>query len=472
MKTSKIIAMASAAVVLSAFAGCGKTDGSSTAETTGTTVTTAATEPKVLNEADAEAVQEIDTGDEEKLENGTVKWLSFWDLNPANGKPKTVELELFETKYGGKIEYIPTTYDNKYIDLSTLVLGGDSPDIFPAADLDTFPGKVVAGMFDSWDDHLDFDADFWSTGAKKVSDQHMLGGKHYVAAVGTDAGCVMIYNKKTIEENSLSDPAKLLEEGNWTWDNFKNMCMEFSDRDEEKFAFDGWWFEINFLLTTGTPVISVEDGVIKSSLNSSAMERAENFMYDLKKNDLPFPHDEYGWNVFPNRISEGKTLFYPCGIWALYEADLSAYGEQGEIMFVPMPRDPEADAYYLPTGLDAYALCKNAPNPEGAAAFMKCKCLAVGDEKALEIAEKQYREDYGWTDEMIAMLAKTKELTGENPVIDLYAGVSPNVYEMVHNPIKDASYNGKDWSATREEISGAVQAEIDMMNKQIADNFS
>lgn len=472
MKLSKIAAMASALAIVSGLTACGgNSSADTTASTTEATTTTAATSAKVLDETDASAVQDIDTGDEEKLENGTVKWLSFWDLNPANNKPKSVELELFETKYGGKIQYIPTTYETRYDDLSTQVMGGTSPDLFPAADLDTFPGKVISGMFEPFDDYLDFDSDLWSSGAKKVSDMNMLGGKHYVAAVGTDAGCVMIYNKRTIEENGLDDPAELLEQGNWNWDTFKKMCEDFSDRDEEKFAFDGWWFEINFLLTTGKPVIDVKDSVITSNINSSEMERAENFMYDMKKEDLPFPHDEYDWNVFPAKIAEGKTLFYPCGIWALYEADLSAFGTSDEIMFVPMPKDPSADKYYLPAGLDAYALCKGAPNPEGAAAFMKCKLLAVGDEKAQEIAEKQYREDYGWSDDMIAMLKKTRELTNENPVIDFYAGTSSNVFDMVHNPIKDASYNGKDWATTRDEISAAVQSEIDGLNEQIKENF-
>ncbi len=432
------------------------------------TVTTA---PKILDETDAQAVQEIDVGDDETVEVGEVKWLSFWDLNPANNKPKSVELELFETKYGGKIKHIPTTYETRFNDLSTQVLGGDSPDLFPAADLDTFPGKALSGMFDPLDDYLDFNSDLWSEGAKSLSDKHMLGGKHYVAVVSADAGCVMIYNKKTIEENGLEDPAELLANNNWNWDTFKKMCTDFSDREEEKFAFDGWWFEINFLLTTGKPVISVENNKIISNINSAEMERAENFMLDMKKNDLPFPHNEYNWNVFPSKISEGKTLFYPCGIWALYEADLSSYGADGEIMFVPMPKDPSADKYYLPSGVDAYALCKDAPNPEGAAAFLKCKLIAVSDETAIKIAEKQYREDYGWTDEMIDMWRVTKELTNANPVIDFYAGASADINSMVHNPIKDTSYNGKEWGITRDEISAAVQTEIDGLNSLIETNF-
>lgn len=465
----KTLSFICALALTGSLAACSGSSEDSSGSTTA--ATTAATEPKVLDEEDAQIVQNIGTGDEEILENGTVKWLSFWDLNPANGKPKSVELELFETKYGGKIEYIPTTYETRFSDLSTQVLGGTSPDLFPAADLDTFPGKAIAGMFDPFDDYLDFDSDLWSNGAKTLSDAHMLGGKHYVAVVSTDAGCVCIYNKRTIDENGLDDPAKLLEEGNWTWDTFKDMCVQFSDPEGGKYGFDGWWFEINLLLTTGKPVIGMENGVIKSNLMSAEMERAEEFMLNMNKDRLPLPKAEYDWVEQPQRIAEGTTLFYPCGIWALYEADLTKFGKEGEIMFVPMPKDPNADKYYLPSGVDAYALCKAAPNPEGAAAFMNCKLLAVGDEAAQGIAEKQYREDYGWDDEMIDMWKKTKALTNENPVIDFYAGVSADVYDLVHNPIKDASYNGKDWSSTRDTISAPVENEIAELNKTIQENF-
>lgn len=464
--TQKTIAIISSLALMASMTACGETGSSSTTEQV--TETTAA---KELNDEDKAVVAEMDIGEDEKLENGTVKWLSSWDLNPANGKPKSVELELFETKYGGSIEYIPTTYETRYDSLSTLVLGGTSPDLFSAADLDTFPGKAVSGMFQPFDDYLDFESDLWTIGAKKLSDAHTIGGKHYAAVVSTDAGCVCIYNKRTIEENGLSDPAQLLEEGNWTWDTFKQLCADFSDPDNKKYGFDGWWFETSFLLTTGKPVIDVQDGVITSNLLSSEMERAENFLYEMNKMELPLPKAEYDWKEQPNRIAEETTLFYPCGIWALYEADLSKFGSEGEIMFVPMPKDPEADNYYLPSGVDAYALCKGAPNPEGAAAFMKCKLIAVGSDETQTIAEKQYREDYGWTDEMIEMWHKTKELTNENPIIDFYAGCSNDIYDMVHNPIKDTSYNGKEWATTRDEISDAVQTAVDALNEKISTEF-
>ena len=469
MKTfKKITAMISALAMLGTFTACNSDEGvASDVE-----VTSATTAPKQLSEEEQAAVQEVEITDE-KLENGTVKWLATYDINPDKGKPKLFALELFETKYGGKIEYIPTTWENRYTDLSTMVLGGSAPDLFPAQEFDTFPSKVVDGMFQPFDDYLDFeDESLWTEGAKKLADAHVMGGKHYVAPVNTDSKCLMIYNKKTMEENGLDDPAELLAEGNWTWDTFREMCLEYCDREADQFAYDSWYFETQFVLTTGVAPIAMENGLVKNNIDSAELERAENFMYELKKADLPLPKAEFNWTEQPQRIAEGKTLFWPCATWALWEADLSKFGEQGEIMFVPMPRDPNADEYYLPANMDAYALCKGAENPEGAAAFIKCKLIAEKDEGSLAITENKYREDYGWTDEMFEMWYKVRELTDANPVVSLHMGLPSEVAAIVDDSIKQASFSGKDWNVTREEISALTQTTVDDLNHVIQEKFS
>jgi ABC-type glycerol-3-phosphate transport system substrate-binding protein len=458
-KFAKVSAILTAIALTGTLTACGDSDSSSSEATT--------TAPKELSEEEKAAVAEVDIGEDENTEVGTIKWLATYDINPDEGKPKMFALELFESQYGGNVEWIPTTWDNRYNDLSTQVLGGTSPDIFPAQEFDTFPSKVVSGMFEAWDDYLDFDSDLWTEGTKKLAEIHVLNGEHYVAPVATDSKCLMIYNKKTIEENGLADPAELFAEGNWTWDTFREMCLDFCDREDDKFAYDSWYFETQFVLTTGVAPITMEDGVLVSNLNSSALERAENFMYNLKKDDLPLPKAEFNWTEQPQRISEGKTLFWPCATWALWEADLSNFGEQGEIMFVPMPKDPEADAYYLPANMDAYSLCKGASNPEGAAAFIKCKLIAEKDESALEITENQYRTDYGWTDEMVDMWYTVRELTDANPVISLTMGLDTDYANLVDDGLKQASFNGTDWAVTRDAMADAVQASIDELNEKI-----
>lgn len=466
-ETAKKLSLITAAAMTAAMlSGCGSNDDGQTADTSysapkETTTATMASE-------DAEIVEQVEV-DAEKLENGKLRWLSFWSLEPEEGETVDVFLQLFKTKYGGEIEYIPTTDSTKYDDLATLVLGGNSPDMFPAADLDTFPGKASAGMFQPMDDYIDYDSELFPEGAKRINDMHSIGGKHYMACVAADAGTIIIYNKNTIEENGFDDPAKLAYNNEWTWGAFKQMCYDFTDPDQDKYAIDGWWYELAMMLSTGVPVIGMENGEVVNNVMDPSLARVQELFREMHNAGVNFPRAEYNWKEHPEKIGEGKTLFYPVGSWQLYEPDISAFGKPGEIMFVPMPRDENADEWYLSAagGLDAYAMCKGAPNPEAVAAFIKCKLTANTDESVKDVNEKKLRGDYGWTDEMIEMYNYVNDLTNEHPVVDFYAAVNADVYELLHNPIKDASYNGTDWYQTRDERNAAVQNYIDEMNEKL-----
>lgn len=99
-----------------------------------------------MNKEDADKIAEINIG-AEKLENGVVKFLSSWYLNPAEGQPIAPALEMFQSQYGGRIEDINTTWDNRYDKLAVLVQADDSPDMFSAGDMDVFPKGAISGMY-------------------------------------------------------------------------------------------------------------------------------------------------------------------------------------------------------------------------------------------------------------------------------------------------------------------------------------
>lgn len=458
-KMKRFSAVSLAALLAFSAAGCaGETPATTTAATT--TVT--------MPEEDAEIVDAVEMG-ANKLFNPTLKWMSFWSLEPEAGESRDVFLQLFESQYGGEIEWIPTTNENKYNDLATAVMSDNSPDMFPAADLDTFPGKAAAGMFQPMDKYIDFSATLFPEGAAAINEMHTINGQHYMACVAADAGTIMIYNKQTIEENGLPDPAELAYNNEWTWTAFKEMCYDFTDRENEKYAIDGWWYELAMMLSTGVPVVGMEDGVIVNNVMSPELGRVQELFLEMSNSGVNFPRAEYNWTEHPERIGEGKTLFYPVGSWQLFEPSISHFGDEGEIMFVPMPRDENAEYWYQSAagGLDAYAMCMGAPNPEAVAAFINCKLTANSDESVKDINEKQLREDYGWTDEMIDMYEYCNELTNAHPVVDFYAAINSDVYNLLHNPIKDASYNGVNWYTTRDNISTAVQIYIDEANETL-----
>ncbi len=429
--------------------------------TAGTTAT--------MNQEDAEKIAEIDIG-AEKLENGTVKFLSSWDLNPAEGQPVAPALEMFQTQFGGRIEYINTPFDDRFTKLGVLVSSDDSPDMFSAGDMDVFPKGVLSGMFQPLDDYVDFSEDLWAP-MSSVNEQFAFAGKHYVGAVDVESDCVMFYNKNTIRDNDLDDPVELLNEGNWNWDTFKNMMLKFCNVDEGKFATDGWWFEGGFSLTSGKSYIGMNDGKIVQNFDDPMIEKVQNFMLDMNTQHLQLPKAEYNWQVQPTRVKEGKTLFYPVGLYALYPYNnyiQDFANNQEDVMFVPMPKCTEADAYYLPARISGFSLCKGAKNPEGVAAYLKC-CMATRDsEAAKEISKRQAFDEYNWTQEQWDMYERVNKMTAEHPVIEMYNAVTSKVADLVNNPIKETYNNGVSWTQTRETYRAAVQANLDAANETLA----
>lgn len=468
MRLKQITGAALAFALVIAACGCAEEEvqSNSSAPALQQTASTTAT----MNEEDAEKIAQIDIG-AQKLDNPTVKFLSEWDLNPAEGQPISPALEMFQTQYGGKIEQIQVPFADRYDKLAILVQADDSPDMFSAGDMDVFPKGVINGMFDSLDDYVDFDSELWQP-MSTVNEKFAFNGKHYVGVIDVESDCVMYYNKKTIEDNALPDPAELLKEGNWTWDTFWEMMTTFCDVEQEKYAVDGWWFEGGFSLTTGYPYVGMENGEIVHYLDNASLEKAQDFMLEMNQNNLQFPKANYQWQVQPKRLADGKTLFYPVGLYAMYPYNnyIQDFADNIEdVMFVPMPKCPDADAYYLPARVSGFSLCKGAKNPEGVAAYLNCAAATRNSEAAIEIGKRQAFDEYGWTQEQWDMYTLVNEMTAENPVVEMYNAVNPTVADLINNPMKEGYNSGASWIQTRETIRAAVQAQLDEANQKLAE---
>lgn len=407
-----------------------------------------------------------------ELENKTIKWLSDWDINPdSSGKNKPTELVAFEEKYGGKIEWIQCTYENRYEKLAETINSGEGVDFFYAGNMDAFPKGAVRGMFAPVDDYIDFSSPVWED-VEEVNDSLMWDGKHYCTVVqttGDKVGCV--YNKKTVQEAGLEDPAELYARGEWTWDTFQSMLLSFVDVEKQHYGIDGWWFEFGLMATTGVAPVTIDGGKLVNNIGDPAMERVQDFLYDLNTTGcIAIGVGDYGWEAHPEYIGEGKMLFYPVGLYTFY-AESSQWKKQfgDDAFFVPMPKDPEADDYYVPVGMEGYMFVKGGANPEGVAKFLECKRFTLLDEGTKAIADKQFREDYGWTDEMVEMQREMQELADENPFLDLSVGVSTDCGELLDNSLRQTA-RGVPWNETYDAVNAALDKYLEEVNENKADD--
>ncbi|MDE6679604.1 MAG: ABC transporter substrate-binding protein [Ruminococcus sp.] len=419
-----------------------------------------------LRKAIAENVadSELLTGE---LENKTIKWLSPWDINSDDneGKSTPAFLVAFEERYGGKIEWNQCTFDDRYEQLAKAINGDEGIDFFYAGDLDAFPKGAVRQMFIPADDYINYDSPLWD-GVRELNDSLIWKGGHYITATRIAGdNCGVIYNRKTVREAGLQDPAELYRKGEWNWKAFENMLDKFVDPNNQRYGIDGWWFEFGLTATSGVPAVSMENGRLINNLSNPAMERVQNWIYNLYNNDyIAIGSEEYGWNAKPAYIGEGKTLFYPCGLYQFYmKSDnwKKTFGD--EVFFVPMPKDPDSDKYYIPVGMEAYAFVKGGKNPEGVAKFLECKRFVLEDSETLALADKQMKEDYGWTDEMFEMKESMQTLAEANPVIDLSRGVSADCGELLDNSLR-LTARGTAWSETYDSINAVVDKYIDEVN--------
>lgn len=470
-KAAAIAAAISLAAGLTACGG-GNDDGI-LVETSATTETTTALTVEVNTETLAPEQQEkvaaLADSLTGELENKKIKWMSFYDpWHPTGaGNSKPVSVELFEQKYGGEIEYIPTTWASQFNDLSTSILGGDGIDFFPAPE--AVPKCVLNGMTQSYDSYIDWESPLWSS-VKPLNDQFAVNGEHYLMTCKAAAGYVVYYNRKTIEDYGFDDPAELYENGEWTLEKFKEMLTEFVDEESGCYGLDGWFNCTPLYLASGVPSVSLTDGKVVSNLNDPAFERAMTYQYELNRSGLILDKSLFNWTPQIQYIGEGKELFYISG---LYEIESSpdiwtkTFGEAEDVFFVPVPRDSEADKYYYNAELDCYNLCAGAGNPEGVVKLMECIIASYDDEEATAISNEKHKKDYGWSDEMLEMRDEVQRLTDENPLRDMYGGLPDDVSKIIGDGFNQP-IQGTDWYSVRDSIADTVNVQIEEINAQLA----
>lgn len=472
----KVIALAVSISIVSSFAACGNGDDSSeghgylldsTQETT-TAPTVAINTETLAPEQQAQVQNLADSLPDTELENKTIKWMSFYDpWHPTGfGNSKPVSVELFETKYGGEIEYYPTTWANQYSDLATSILGGTGIDFFPGPE--AVPKEIISGMTQSYDDYIDWDNPLWVS-VKELNDMYSIGGSHYLIACQATEGYVVFYNRSTIEACGFDNPAELYAKNEWTMEKFRSILLDFVDPDEGLYGLDGWFNSGPLYLASGVPAISIENGKVKNNLMNDSLERAMEFQYDLYNKGLILDKSLFDWSTQIQFIGEGKELFYISGLYEIQSAPelwTATFGNQEDVMFVPVPRDENADKYYYNAEFDSYNLCKGAGNPDGVARLMECIIASYYDENAIAINNEKMKSDYGWSDEMIEMKEEVHRLTIENPVRDMYNGLSDDAATIIGDAVSKPIY-GTDWYSTRDSVNDMVNTYVDEINAQI-----
>ena len=366
-----------------------------------------------------------------------------------------------------EIEYDVVDWQTMSKTLATRVMSDKAPDMVQWGS-ETVPFLIQQNYFEPIADYINMNDGLWTD----TKETNLLGfakdGKQY--AIATDNMSYLrgfIYNKDMMEEADLPDPLTLYKQGKWNWDTFYDAVKELtvdSNKDGVPEVYgasiSNWGFGM-FLATTGKDIVTFNaDGTITDNLGDPNFQRCADYIKKL--GDLKL-HPET-WN-YADQFSKGKIAMVLDFAESAVNKALLPMKKAGKLGFVPMPKDPQANKYYIP-GQTVYTMIpKGAKNPQGTAAYLYfLRYLDKNPNPALEKKNKNiYINDWGWTEEEYNMFAKRnidKNHTYINP-----AG------ERVPDFSKQQQYWSLPWTYSWSQVLGQIRpsfkAAIDKYNKDI-----
>lgn len=422
-----------------------------------------------------------------------VKWLSWWDIDETQAAA-----ELFKQVYGipeeGSDAYGATwansifvtnkvSYADRYTKLTSLVVGGESPDMFQF-EINNYPYSAVMGLFQPIDDYIDFDNKLWDNSRDAIK-QFEWQGKNYCAITTINLDSILWYKRSVCSAAGIKDPYESFNEGTWDWNTFMKVCEDFCSSAEGKYAIDGYHVADKIMATTGVPMIGIVDGQLVNNFFNADIERCmTNVIEVLAKQNYRKPrNNDVGWNTDINAWASGNILFFEGlenDIKDTFQAYIKRYKwEDNDLWFVPFPKDPNSgDTYYQSMKNDSYMLCGGAPNPTGVAAWNCCQMSTAYDKNGEMVSREQLKTNYeGYTDEWFEWLNHVKFDKVLTPVFDFKGGigqdlVDSNAAENVVDGILNIPYlemvneEGivKTFAQVRQENEGAINDRLNALN--------
>lgn len=172
----------------------------------------------------------------------------------------------------------------------------------------------------------------------------------------------------------------------------------------------------------------------------------------------------------------GYSAFHCVGDWKTGDyAKKQQKNPDLDIMFVPLPKDPNADKYYLHLNTMAYLVPSGAKDVEAACVFINCMKLSKTDPSIQSVVKESILKDRKYTDEMYEMwstLQDPSKFENDQLIIDFaYSLDSDTNDKIVSKLCEDIPFVENEelptWTSARESFSNAFAAAIDAINADL-----
>lgn len=472
----KILASALALSMAFSAVGCGSSDDSgkktTTTESDEDYLKTYTTKVDIdTNSSALENIASLPGGEE-----STILYMGEADLNPTKSNPEmSVELKLFESK-GGKIAYSRVTNAQRFDKLAEAIISQQNvPDIFKYEWL-AFPAQIMQERYQPINDIVDFDSALWSD-VKEAADQYCFKGDYYVAPLAFVPSAMIFYDKDIIESEGLDDPYNLYLNGEWDFNAMHSIMSEWvsgGDADNQRYGINGF-FKPHIVQQTGQTMITKDGDKFYNNINNSDIEKVENFLYDITKENLVLG----GWIGSARECFTNKCLFYGMGEWAATGNNQPNEGEHWGV--VPMPQYPDNPQKITTSDMTAFMWIKGSKKADAVKCWFECYRASRTDPEYVEANKKTFfANNPNWTEEMYQVKV---DIVGEDylEIFDYGFGVSAALGDRNqfdgNQCLIDALYSDvtvldeegvqKSWTQVRDTYATIINSEVDALNQAL-----
>lgn len=395
------------------------------------------------------------------LPNKTVTYLT----SAGYTEPDATKHSIIRDVYGVTIEPIHIGNDDYTTKLITLTMGGEAPDLTHAGNSLSL---ISRGILQPWNNYIDIETNLWKD-LENCFNNVRINGSVYTLRERPSRWDFCWYNKEIFEENGITTPKELLEQGNWTWDTFRDAAKALTIDEDSDGVPEIWGAAIQtglyLVYSTGTSLVSIEpDGSVSNNIRSEKVARAVEFYTQLSVSDSVL----YDGSDQKEQFGAGKVAMLWGGLW--FKVAFLDMLKEGIVDFVPFPRDPQADKYYIYEQFAFYSLPTDAKNPQGAAAYMnsiRYSTMVVDEEERAErdaLSVSEQVDIHGWPNELSDYMLE--ELYGNPEYVPVEMTYTTFNLGQFFGDIWFRPLLGEPWSAIAEELYPKINEEIASLLEQ------
>ena len=359
----------------------------------------------------------------------------------------------YKEHYGGEVESILVSDKEIFTRFMTMVMSEERVDVFWNY---LKPALATQGYLKNLDEYIDFNQPLWAD----VKDINNLlqdkEGKHYCAIPGVQRNMCLWYNTEIFEEYGLDTPESYVKAGTWDWNVLRDMAIKLTTApgsDGKSSLYGMCVDEVDaFLYSCGKHIISLNgDGTATNNIMSEEIARAVKFATDLNVVDKVLYTNNDGREMF----KQGKVAMISGGVW--YRTLWPDMMRSGAAMFVPFPKDPNADQYYVQQQSDGYMIPSTAQNVAGACAFIATKRFDFMDTSKKERTLAEMKEAYGWNEKHQEMFEK---YCGSKDKVGVPISYIPFETGEYYGDLFARPSLGEPWSTIAAEIAPKIDEKI------------